>query len=112
MHWAATKFPDGAYDPTTFMRVEYRHHVPDLSKLTRTEKPLKVIDPAALVKCWEGCETLEFFKTPDGRGVNPMFLREAMNGETCPYLAYETEGRVRFFGMSELGNFCIQEIVN
>ena len=33
MHWAATKFPDGAYDPVTFMPLKQRYELPDFMRL-------------------------------------------------------------------------------
>lgn len=110
-HWISTDMPDGAYDPVSFDPIPTgapSRNFLKLQEMTRTDRDLHVID-SDVITALSGKNVI----LPNGSVVNQALLRESMNGDSCLYLAYETSGeRIRLFGVSEFGGFCILEEID
>lgn len=113
MHYAETQFPDGIYDPVSFMPVREAapFPAPDWEKYTPVFEtfqwtPADAIEEAALGPTGEATLRL----SPEVV-VNKTWLLEAMNGKLDGGVFFHPEDR-RVAGMSNFGYFMLAIIVS
>lgn len=114
LHWAPSNFPDGVYDPVSWMPIQYEGSIldwdrskfnkvkPDFS--TYTHAPVEVI----VEKGW-GPKAEPCFEIAEAAIVNKVWLLEAMNGYLDQGVYYRS---ARVAGVSNFGYFLIAQIVD
>lgn len=108
-YWIASVFPDGSYDPVSFMPVNLGH-VPDLSKF---RAPLHKAQSVSLTDCcvkYEGNKKLSSVRMPSGPAVRTWHLIESFNGALPANIQYETGASANIGGVSEFGGWIIRSL--
>ena len=106
MHWGKTEFPDGVYDPLSFMATRldtparnFANYVPDWAEFT--EARFDRIEDAS-----PGPKGEATVRIAGEACVNKVWLIEAMNG----YLGNVWYAPYRVAGVSTFGHFMIAQI--
>lgn len=116
VHCAPTQFPDGVYDPVTFMPAEYKGFVVDFATLASSmdRNGAACTTAAELTTGWEGVETVEFMRVAKkdgsgdrGVGVAPRYIKDAVQGDPQTVLFFTALPKMSVFGNSRFGAFLI-----
>ena len=106
MHWGETVFPDGVYDPASFMPTQFDEDAPDFVKFLPdwadfTDTRISDIEDAS-----PGPKGESEVRIADGENVNKTWLLEAMNGKPFRLMI----GPHRVAGVGQFGHFMIAHI--
>lgn len=113
LHWAETSFPDGVYDPTSWMPIQYEGSILDWdrSKLKDVKPDFSTFTHApveAIVEHGWGPKVEACFEIAEAAIVNKAWLLEAMNGYFDQGVYYRS---ARVAGVSNFGYFLLAQIV-
>lgn len=115
MHWAKTEFPDGVYDPSSFMPIPFfRDKVPDFKKYAPEFTQCQWIASEEIKEAAPGPRGQDILRLNEEIKVDKTYLLEAMNGELSYgvfFIAREREGN-RVIGMSNFGSYMLACIVD
>lgn len=114
LHWAETSFPDGVYDPISWMSIQYEGSAVDWDRFnfnkvkpdfsTFTYAPIEAIVEQGLGPKGEQC-----FRIAEAASVNKAWLLEAMNGYLGQGVYYRS---ARVAGVSNFGYYLLCQIVD
>lgn len=114
LHWAETSFPNGVYDPVSWMPIKYEGSALDWDRFkfnkikpdfsTYTHAPVEAIMDAGIGPRGEAC-----VRIAEVAIVNKIWLLEAMNGYLDQGVYYRS---ARVAGVSNFGYFLIAQIVD
>lgn len=104
IHWATTKFPDGRYDPVTFLPTKREYDLPDFMAMKRFTHYESVQITELLNTPCAPYKNEPQYKCVWGHQVNAARILEALNGNIEGHLSY-VDGQ--FHGVSEFGGFAV-----